>query len=312
MHLCTLHPSLSALAHNLELGESLACAQLDLALLQKLDKAELLPGYFAFAKQADAEVKAQSFDLRPLSGKEDVTASIEADTLCLTSESFILYDKTKEALLDRCLTLGIEPRVLDPRSLSQILDNWQDLGKEFGKQARARDLRQRVEAQLMDWTSNFYARLRGKRVLIVSGFSPLVIASSWINDIVRRIGAIAPEIDSDTDQLVIDWDFVAKFDPHVILFAPVGATLLQSTKLFFELDGHDWKGAEVFHATSAAKRGDIFFCSGQSNFYSQDYRIIDSIGTIVSAAAGLDSGYITERDSFYKIRFLELHRHKFV
>jgi hypothetical protein len=33
---------------------------------------------------------------------------------------------------------------------------------------------------------------------------------------------------------------------------------------------------------------------------------------LVSAMAGLDAGYITKRDEFHRLRFVELHRHRFL
>ena len=33
---------------------------------------------------------------------------------------------------------------------------------------------------------------------------------------------------------------------------------------------------------------------------------------LLSAMAELDSGYITKRDEFYRLRFVELHRHRFL
>lgn len=120
-----------------------------------------------------------------------------------------------------------------PKTVSEILEIWDDLGKQFGKASRARDLHQRVEAQLLDWTSNFYARLRGKRVLVLSSFTPLVVAGSWISDIIRRIGAIAPELDAENDQTVIDWNFIRAFDPHTIIISTTWANFKSEQKIIF-------------------------------------------------------------------------------
>ncbi len=303
MHLCTLHPSLSALALNLELNKHLSFGVFDSSLSHRLGVKTPETGYFSPSEQPEV------YDILSADTCAQKLKELDDSSLIYFSDAFL--DSNLHSQIEKLL-FGFKNSRVELHSLTQILEYWDMLAKQFGNQARARDLHQRTEAQLMDWTSNFYARLRGKRVLVFSQFKPLTVASSWINDLVRRIGAIAPEIESEADQIVVDWNFIAEFDPHIMLFAPLGANLQQSAQIFFELENLKGREQECFASTAAAKRGDLYFCNGMSGFYSMDYRIIDTLGILVSAIAGLDSGYITDRDSFYKARFLELQRHKFV
>ena len=61
----------------------------------------------------------------------------------------------------------------------------------------------------------------------------------------------------------------------------------------------------------AVKRGEVIFMSGRQ-LYAPGPGIVRAAACVVSGMAGLDSGYITKRDEFYRLRFVELHRHRFM
>lgn len=303
MALCTLHPSLSALVANLEAQDQLRLAIGDSPtsgeLIRPSEGSSTIFGTLQGGVQQDMGVVNC---LRVLAAEDSV----------YSLEHFL--PSASGAALASLLSVAQESEAkilsLEPKSISEVLSIWDDLGKATKKVQRARDLHQRVEAQILDWTSNFYARLRGKRVLVLTSLNPVVVASSWIADVVRKIGAIAPELDAESDQIVVDWKYVARFDPHVLILAPVGKTLAESCGQFFELEKLQGEDLRAYEATPAAKRGDVYFSEGLSSFYCIDYRILKTVGIIVSATAGFESGYITDRDSFHKLRYLEMHRHK--
>lgn len=307
MVLCTLHPSITNLVCNLELADKIRLAAV--AAQGNLLPAVLGPETVTF------ELCGRNEALSPAAVSSASVSQIlgelgQADTT-FYSEQF-LTDLQKKHLLELLSSVSPASRTVKvaPKTIKEMLNCWDDFGKQFGKSNRSRDLHQRVESQILDWTSNFYARLRGKRVLVLAGLNPLIVAGSFISDIVRKIGAVAPELEAENDLTVVDWDFIRLFAPHTILFAPLDKSLKESQKLFFDLEKLTPPESEIFKGTPAMKRGEVFFAEGTSNFYNFDYRILKTLSIIVSACAGFESGYISERDIFYKLRHLELHRHK--
>jgi iron complex transport system substrate-binding protein len=104
----------------------------------------------------------------------------------------------------------------------------------------------------------------------------------------------------------VTWDEIVAFKPDVIIVAPRGFDVNASARLFkrFEkLPG--WEDV------SAVKRGEVVFAPGLGLFDRPGPRIRDAMAILISAIAGLDSGYITPRDSFYRLRWIELQRHRF-
>ena len=71
------------------------------------------------------------------------------------------------------------------------------------------------------------------------------------------------------------------------------------------------QGLPNWEGLPAVKRGDVIFADGVS-LYDAGPGFLRGAAVVVSALASLESGYITKRDEYVKLRFVELHRHKFL
>lgn len=163
----------------------------------------------------------------------------------------------------------------------------------------------RAKAQLMEWADSFYSRCKGKKVVVISGLSPIQVADGWIPSLVRMFSASYFRRDSEQRDKPLTWGDVCAFAPDVMVVAPRGKALQECASLLSFLQGlPDWE------AIPAVKRGEVVFCDS-SNIYRAGPRFVQGAAVLVSAIAGLDSGYITQRDEYFKIRYIELYRHKF-
>ncbi len=98
---------------------------------------------------------------------------------------------------------------------------------------------------------------------------------------------------------------IIAFHPDVIIVAPRGMELKASLASFKELS--KLKGWEEL---PAVVRGEVIFTDGIKHFYNPTDGLVDSMAVLLSGIAGFESGYIAERDTFYRLRWLELHRHR--
>lgn len=192
-----------------------------------------------------------------------------------------------------------------PRTIEGVYSFFTDLGGTLGDAPAGRALAQRCKAQWMDWCDNFYPRMKGKRVSFISGVRPLTLAGGWIPELVQLCSAHPQGAGFGQPDLNVSWEQIVEYRPDVIVVAPRGVELLGAIRLFEEFERR--KGWEQI---PAVKRGEVVFCGGDSLFYSPSPVLIDSMAVLVSALAGFESGYITPRESFYRLRWLELHRHK--
>lgn len=217
--------------------------------------------------------------------------------------------KSKIRLFEETLLplLGRPVRILsyNPQRFEQVLSVFSEAAAELGAAAKGRELAHYSRARIMDWCDNFYERMRNKRVTVLSGINPLKLAGRWIPDMVALASGVSQEQISGKPAREIEWKSVVEFRPDVIIVAPERLDLAQSLHAFKILEKiPDWE------EPPAVKRGEVFFCDGLHNFYRPGPRLVDSMGILISAMAGLDSGYITTRDSFYRMRWLELQRHR--
>lgn len=192
-----------------------------------------------------------------------------------------------------------------PRRLDEIYEVQEELGKVLKVPHMGHRLASRVKAQVMDWGDSFYDRMHRKKVTFVCSVSPLKLAGLWFPDLIHLCSAQSQVRLAGAPHMPVRWTDILEYKPDVMVIAPEGASLQESMAAFKELER-----LPGWEAVPAVKRGEVTFSAGNAEFYRPGPRIFESIGVLVSAIAGLDSGYITPRDSFYRLRWLELQRHR--
>jgi iron complex transport system substrate-binding protein len=191
-------------------------------------------------------------------------------------------------------------------SLATMYEEIEAVGVRVGKGRECRDLAGRIKAQIMGWADSFFDRSRGKKVVLLSSIEPLRIETRWFTSFAKLFSCQLFTRDPKRRDSQLQWSEICDFRPDVILVAPQEggvATGVRGLGALERLDGWD--------SLPAVKRGDVFFCDG-NDLYRPGPRFLKGAAVFVSALAGLESGYITQRDEFYRLRFLELHRHRFL
>lgn len=194
----------------------------------------------------------------------------------------------------------------DPCSLEALFDLYEDLARNLGVAAKGTALKSRVKAQIMDWCDSFYERMKGKKVTFLSSVEPLRLAGGWIADVIHLASAQSQGVQGGNQSQKTTWEDIVNFRPDAIVVAPQGKDLQSSLQLFKKLE--KFPGWEDI---PAVKRGEVSFADGSEHFYTPYPGLMDSAAILISALAGFESGYITERESFYRLRWLEMQRHRF-
>lgn len=236
---------------------------------------------------------------------------LTADMLAKYSPELVLgdiYTKTQEevtAIAKSFTPPGAKYLNFAPLTLEAIYSDFERLGKVVGLEAQGRAISQRVKAQLMDWGSNLYDRMKNKRVAIINHM-PLGVPGRWVPDLVKLASCTALVTKGVQETNPVKWEEVLAFRPDVILVAPLEMGLKSSMATFRELERlTDWENIP------AVKRGEVYFASGETFKFVPTYKLIGTAAVLFSAIAGFDSGYITDRDSYQRLRWLEMHRDKY-
>lgn len=243
------------------------------------------------------------------------------------SQSVIDVEALKEASPDYILTTLAEPEMLsilreelfkvfgrqiflhhfDPIRLDDVLSMFENLGRILKVPDKGRTLASKMKAQFMDWSASFYQRTKNKKVTVITSLDPLTIGGRWIPDMIKMSSGVSEAGFGLREDKLVLWSDIIAFNPDVILIAPKNLSYAESLKTFPKLN--QISGWENIYAV---KRGDVYFTDGTKFFLEPTVKLIASMGILISAMAGLESGYITERDTIYKLRYLELHRHTFL
>jgi len=223
-------------------------------------------------------------------------------------EQDLLAEKIKNAFSGNSQIPRIE--TFSPFSFEALLEGYKNVAKLFLADGDAPG--RRIKAQLFDWLNNFNDRIRHKRVAILSSLQPLSLACGYLPDLVRQCGGVAATDKQIIGELQITLEELAAFAPQVLIIAIPNVPLGKNVRNFTYFQNVSGKEQELWENMPAMKRGDVFFADGMKQFYNFGAGVIDTIGTLVSAMAGLDSGYITVRNSFLRLRWIELQRHLFL
>lgn len=208
---------------------------------------------------------------------------------------------------DLAALLGYQPKVRNfaPHNLDQIFEMFEGIALAVGERESGRAHGQRIKAQMMDWGSNFYDRMKNKRATFLSSIRPFRLASLWIPDMIHLCSGISQLRYSSHKDPEVSWNEILSFKPDVLVVAPRGSSIKESMACFKTMEKQPgWDDIP------AVKRGEVYFTEGQRHFYMAGQEMIESTAILVSALAGFESGYITPRDCFFKLRWLELQRHR--
>jgi iron complex transport system substrate-binding protein len=211
-----------------------------------------------------------------------------------------------EAYLRKATERRVKVIDISISTLEQMYAVVEEIGGLTGDAPEARKFANKNKAQLMAWADSFFERCKGKKVVVLSSVEPVITAERWIPDLVKLLGARTIERPPEAQGRSLTWPEIIAGRPDVLVVAPEGKPLLESVKSLKSVQElPDWE------ELPAVKRGEVIFCSG-IELYRPGPKFLRGAAILVSAVAGLDSGYITERDEYFKIRYLELHRHKFL
>jgi iron complex transport system substrate-binding protein len=222
------------------------------------------------------------------------------------SEEPQVFCQWAESYLARAWERSVRVRSINITGLESVFSAYAEIGSLIGKGPEGQDLAQRMKSQVLDWGKNLYERLRNKKVTVISSINPLEVAGRWIPDMVKLVSGRPYPSEGDKVSVATTWQEIADFRPDVILVAPRGSSLEQSVRSL-----RSFESIPEWDSIPAVKRGEVIFAAG-SSLYSLGASFLEGVAVLISAMGALESGYITKRDEFHRLRFVELHRHRFM
>jgi iron complex transport system substrate-binding protein len=191
-------------------------------------------------------------------------------------------------------------------TFTQVIEGYERIAEALNLREQGVEIGQRVKAQAMNWADNFYDRMKNKRVSFISNITPLSIRGGWISDLIKLCSAVPQSQSIEYIDQEITWPEVLAFKPDVLIICPRGKTIEEAMATFKQLEKRpEWE------SLPAVKRGEVIFTEGIDHFAHPGPNIMGSFAIMVSAIAGFESGYITAKDSYFRLRWLEMQRHRY-
>ncbi|MCS6961938.1 MAG: hypothetical protein NZT61_05495 [Deltaproteobacteria bacterium] len=183
-------------------------------------------------------------------------------------------------------------------TLKGVLDFYVNVSALLGKSSLGKNISDKFLSQIKTWIVNLSDRLRYKKVLILDSDDQTYAVGGYLTDILRMCSSryffektLTPFVDA-ADYLNPDVAIVNTNMSPADFLMRVAKDKLQNTTAF--------------------KRGAVFYVAKSTCYFGNinPDNLFVTVSIIFSAVCDLESGYIAPRNSFYKLAYLEMFRHK--
>lgn len=226
---------------------------------------------------------------------------ILADIVHPDKEKFIPW---AEGILKKHIGKSVEIRHLSLNTLEEVYTAMDGVGRLIGKPRLAAKLVREVKKHVTDWADSYASLCKGKKVVVLSETAPFIVEAGWVDDLIHLFGAITLERKVKNHHIEVTWKELVAGRPDVLFVAPHNAYLDQSVRRLSLLET-----SEGWDDLPAVKRGAVFFAPG-TGIYRPGPRFLKGIASLVTAMAGLDKPIMSDQDESYRVRYVELNRHK--
>jgi ABC-type Fe3+-hydroxamate transport system substrate-binding protein len=250
-------------------------------------------------KQVAKGLTTHSLDIEQLI--DCVPDIILADVTHPDKEHFIPW---AEEILHKTLGKAITIKHLPIDSLRALYATMEEIGGLIGKPALAARLVDDIKSHITKWVDTYKTLCQGKTVIVLSETNPFIVEAGWVDDLLHLFGATTLERPDINNCREVPWIELAARRPDVIFVAPHNAFLNQSVRRLSALET-----SEGWEDLPAVKRGAVFFAPG-TNIYRPGPRFLKGIAALISAMVGLEHPILTDQDDVFRIRQVEMYRHK--
>lgn len=226
---------------------------------------------------------------------------ILADIVHPDKERFIPW---AEEILKKHIGKSITIRHLPVNTLEEVYSTMESVGRLISKPRLAAKLVSEIKKHITEWADDYSHLCKGKKVVLLSETAPFIVEAGWVDDLIHLFGAMTLERKTPSHSLEVTWREIVEGRPDVLFVAPHNAYLDQSVRRLTLLET-----SEGWDNLPAVKRGAVFFAPG-TDIYRPGPRFLKGISALVAAMAGLEKPIFNHQDECYRIRHVEMYRHK--
>lgn len=279
MRICSLLPGATEIVHSLGLIDQIVAISDDCDYPPEVRNKPIISKSKISGKNYSSGAIHRKIDDHRHSGlsqydlRESELQRVNPD-LILTQELCEVCAVPYAQVVKAAKVLGDQVKIvsLEPRTLSDVLDNIRLVGSLTGTDARSevvvRDLAKRIE----------YVRSRARdveirpRVLSIEWTDPLIAGGHWVPEMVDIAGGIDGILKPGDWSVRLAWSQIVDFDPEVIIVMPCSHTLDEASgelKTLKEIEG--WR------RLTAVRNGKVYAVEASSFFSRSGPRLVDGL-----------------------------------
>lgn len=176
--------------------------------------------------------------------------------------------------------LGYEPKniVLNPKTLNQIVESIDLIGREVGNHDKAKSLCHNLETRINKIIFHFKESLNNKRIkrrlriLCLDWINPFYLAGHWVPDMVNIAGGENLIGYSGSSSRSISIEEISMCNPDKIILMPCGFDIDRSLSDYTFL-----KENEVWNSLKTVKDREVYLVDSKSYFSKPSPRIVNGI-----------------------------------
>jgi ABC-type Fe3+-hydroxamate transport system substrate-binding protein len=226
---------------------------------------------------------------------------ILADVIHPDKERFIPW---AEQILRKQIGKSVTIQHLALNTLEDVYSTMAGVGRLISKPRLAEKLVAEIQKHITKWADSYSHLCKGKKVVLLSETTPLIVEAGWVDDLVHLFGALTLDLKTPSHRVEVTWRELLEGRPDVLFVAPHNAYLNQSVRRLPALET-----SEGWEELPAVKRGAVFFAPG-TDIYRPGPRFLKGVAALVAAMAGLEKPIFQDQDESYRIRQVEMFRHK--
>ena len=236
---------------------------------------------------SNAASRAIDEQVRSLAGSQSALYSIDVEQLAALRPDLIItqaqcdvcavrYDDVVAAVRNTPQLTGTRLVALNPRSISEVLDDITRVGEAIGGDdvaARASMVRAGLTARLaaLEASGAAAAAVHRPRVILLEWVDPPMVASNWMPELVAMAGGEAGLAAGGAHSSYARWQDIVNYDPQVLVIVPCGFDVERAVVESQVLTA--WPG---WNELSAVREGRVFAADGNAYFNRSGPRLVDS------------------------------------
>ncbi len=188
----------------------------------------------------------------------------------------------------------VEVVSVNPKSLKDIFNDIENIGKVLGKQKEAKELIVSLKNR-MDFIKNKIKKsknLKRPKIICLEWLDPLILSGNWVPEMVELTGGKNILAKPGKKSVKIGWEDFLKLDPDVLVIMPCGFRIEQTLKdMPILIKKKEWP------TLRAVREKNVFVVDGNAYFNRPGPRIVESLEILAQTLHPEVFGFgFTEKD----------------